>query len=90
MTRRLLIPAALTLALLFSGLAADSPVPAAGAAMVPAASSPPDPTPMAAPTFDVRLGDGILQVRVRGGDASRTEVSIRIELPRFAADLITR
>ena len=88
MTRRLLIPAALTLTLLVSGLVADSPLPAAGAAMVPATTS--DPAPFAAPTFDVRLGDGILQVRVRGGDAGRTGISIRIELPRFAADLIAR
>jgi hypothetical protein len=90
MTRRLLIPAVLTLALLFGGAIAEVPVPAAGAAVVPASSSTPDGAPSFAPTFDVRLGDGILQVRVRGGDASRTEVSIRIELPRLAADLITR
>jgi len=88
MTRRLLIPAALTLALLFGGVVADSPVPAAGAAVVPAST--PAPAPIAAPTFDVRLGDGILHVRVRGGDASRTAVSIRIELPGFAADLFNR
>ena len=88
MTRRLLVLAALTLALLFSGVVADSPAPAAGAAMVPPAMLYPD--PIAAPTFDVHLGDGILRVRIRGCDDGRTEVSIRIELARFAAALITR
>jgi hypothetical protein len=87
MTRRLLLPAALTLALLFSGLVADSPAPAAGAAMVPVAA---EFAPIATPTFDAQLGDGILQLRIRGCDDCRTEVSIRIELPRFAVDLITR
>jgi hypothetical protein len=86
MTRRLLVPAALTLALLFSGVA-DSPAPAAGAAMVPAAR---ESAPIAVPTFDVRLGDGVLQLRIRGRDDCRTEVSIRIEWPPFATDLITR
>ena len=88
MTRRLLVLAALTLALLFSGVVTDSPTPAAGAAMVPPATL--DRARVAAPTFDVHLGDGILRVRIRGCDECRTEVSIRIELPRFAADLITR
>ena len=86
MTRRLLIPAALTLALLFSGVVANSPAPAAGAAVVPPATT----GPPAAPTFDFHLGDGILRVRIRGGGECRTEVSIRFELPPFAADLITR
>ena len=88
MTRRLLIPAALTLALLFSGVVADSPTPASGAALVPAAT--PALASIAAPTFDVHLGDGILQLWIRGCDDCRTEVSIRIELPPFAADLIAR
>jgi hypothetical protein len=88
MTRRLLVPAALTLALLFSGLVADSPAPAAGAAMVPPAA--PGLAPIAAPTFDAQLGDGVLRVRIRGCHDCRTEVSIRIELPRFAVDLVTR
>lgn len=88
MTRRLLVPAALTLALLVSGVIADSPAPAAGAAMVPPATT--DPAVIAAPTFDVHLGDGIFQLRIRGCADCRTGVSIRIELPRFAADLITR
>jgi hypothetical protein len=86
MTRRLLVPAALTLALLFSGVA-DSPAPAAGAAMVPAKI---ESAPTAAPMFDVHVGDGILRLRIRGCDDCRTEVAIRIELPPFAADLITR
>ena len=77
MTRRLLILASLTLALLFSGVVADSPATA-------------DADPIAAPTFDVHLGDGMLRVRIRGCDDCRTQVSIRIELPAFAADLITR
>ena len=87
MTRRLLVLAALTLALLFSGVVADSPTPAAGSAMVPAT---PASDPIAAPTFDVYLGGGILQVRIRGCDDCRTELSIWIELPPFAADLIAR
>ena len=86
MTRRLFILASLTLALLFSGVAADSPAPSAGAAVVPPATT----DPLAAPAFDVQLGEGILRVRIRGCGDCRTEVSIRIELPAFAADLITR
>ena len=88
MTRRLLVLASLTLALLFSGVVADSPAPAAGAAMLPTTTL--DSDPIAAPTFDVHLGDGILRVRIRGCDDCPTEVSIRIELARFAADFITR
>lgn len=88
MTRRLLTLLGLTGALLFSGVIVDSPAPAAGAAMLPAAV----PVPSTAPTplFDVRLGEGIVQVRIRACEACRTEVSIRLELPGFAARLVAR
>lgn len=88
MTRRLLILLGLTGALLFSGVIVDSPAPAAGAAMLPAAV--PVPPRAAAPLFDVRLGEGVVQVRIRACETCRTEVSIRLELPGFAADLVTR
>jgi hypothetical protein len=80
MTRRLLILASLTAALLFSGVIADSPAPAAGAAMLPPRVSAAD-----GPRFDVRLGDGIVQVRIRGCEACPTEVSIQLEFPRLSA-----
>lgn len=88
MTRRLLTLLGLTGALLFSGVIVDSPAPAAGAAMLPAAV----PVPSRAPTplFDLRLGEGIVQVRIRACEACRTEVSIRLELPGFAARLVAR
>lgn len=88
MTRRLLTLLGLTGALLFSGVIVDSPAPASGAAMLPAAV----PVPSRAPTplFDVRLGEGIVQVRIRACGACRTEVSIRLELPGFAARLVAR
>jgi len=88
MTRRLLTLIALTATLLFSGVVADSPAPAAGAAMVPQSVSRPE--QLEAPTIDIRLGEGIVQIRIRACGACRSEVSIRIELPGFAADLLTR
>ena len=88
MPRQLLVLVVLTVALLFSGVVADSPAPAARAAMLPATVS--APPRAAAPLFDVRLGEGIVQVRIRACGTCRTEVSIRLELPGFAADLISR
>ena len=80
MTRRLVVLVFLTGALLFSGVIADSPAPAAGAAMLP----PPAPTGADGPRFDVRLGDGIVQVRIRGCGTCPTEVAIQLEFPRFS------
>jgi hypothetical protein len=88
MTRRLLILIALTATLLFSGVVADSPAPAAGAAMVPRLAS--HATALEPPTVDIRLGGGILQIRIRACGSCRSEVSIRFELYSFAADLFTR
>jgi hypothetical protein len=88
MTRRLLTLIALTATLLLSGVVADSPAPAAGAAMVPRLAS--RPTQFEPPAIDIRLGGGILQIRIRACGTCRSDVSIRLELHGFAADLFTR
>jgi hypothetical protein len=86
MTRRLLTLTCLTGALLFSGVAADTPAPAAGAAVLP----PRPAAPADVPTFDVQMGDGVIQIRIRSCEACRTEVAVRIELGPLAAAFVAR
>ena len=87
MTRPLLTLMVLTATLLFSGVIADSPAPAAAVGM---ARSVPRPPQLEAPVIGIRLGERILQIRIRACGTCRSEVSIRIELPGFTADLLTR
>jgi len=87
MTRRLLVLTILTGALLFSGVIADLPAPSAGAAMIPALH---ERASEDGPRFDVSLGEGMVQVLVRGCGTCPTTISIRIELPGFAAAFIAR
>jgi hypothetical protein len=80
MTRRLLTLAALVGALFFFAVTVRSP-----SEVAVAASGAPASYRTANPglSFDLRLGDGILQLRIRGGDTCSTAVTLEIRLPRL-------
>ena len=80
MTRQLLTLVLLTGTLLLCAVAAPPPTSVAGAALAPEAA---DRTPGAGYHLDVRLGDGIFQVRIRGCEACQTSVTIEVKLPRL-------
>ena len=77
MTRPLVATLAATLIL---GVAATAPDPIAEAAIVPARTL--HKTPGRTP-FDLRLGDGIFRLLIRGCDACDTSLTIEIKLPNM-------
>jgi hypothetical protein len=75
MTRRLL--ALLVATLVLGGVAATAPAPVVGAALPPH-SSRAIPSPL---VFDVRIGDGVFQLRIRGCHVCDIAVTVEIDLP---------
>lgn len=86
MTRTPLAIAFLIGALSLFAAIATAPVDVAGAALAPLR-----PTRAAAPAcaFNLHLGDGIIRLRVRGGESCRTAVTVEIRLPRRVGQLLT-
>jgi hypothetical protein len=82
MTRRLL--ASLAAALLVSTIAV-TPDPLAKAALAPIpVRSTANPV-----SFDLHVGDGIFQVRIRGGERGGTSLTIEIRVPGFFDATVT-
>jgi hypothetical protein len=86
MTRTPLAIAFLTGALVLCAAGATAPVDVAGAALAPSS-----PRRAARPgcAFNLHLGDGIIRLRIRGGESCRTAVTVEITLLRRVGQLLT-
>ena len=82
MTRRLL--AALAATLLVCTVAV-TPDPLAKAALAPAQVE----GNANALSFDIRVGDGIFQVRIRGGEGGDTSLTIEVQVPGLFKAAVT-
>ena len=87
MTRKLLTLTLLTGTLLVCTLiVGPSPVTVAGAALGPETAR----TSASAYSLDVRVGDGIFQLRIRSCETCQTSVTIELRLPRLLGNPAAR